>query len=166
MHAHGVEVFNGADDDDVVRQVAHHLQLEFLPAQHAFLDQAFMHRRKVESASQNLHQLFAVVGDAAARSAQREARPDEHRKTQLAGEIQPVAQIVHQSRARHFQADTDHRVLEEQPVLGFFNGFELGPDQLHVVAVEHARIGEIHGEIERRLPANRRQQRKLAGPFA
>ncbi len=66
MHAHRVEVFNRADDDDVVGEVAHDLELIFLPAEHAFFDQALVHGRKIEPARQNLHQLFAVVADAAA----------------------------------------------------------------------------------------------------
>ena len=39
VDAHGVHVLDGADDDHVVRQVAHHLQLILLPAQQRLLDQ-------------------------------------------------------------------------------------------------------------------------------
>ncbi|KKL56967.1 hypothetical protein LCGC14_2240140, partial [marine sediment metagenome] len=39
MHAHGVDILDGADDDDVVFQVPHHLQLELLPAEHRLLDE-------------------------------------------------------------------------------------------------------------------------------
>ena len=60
VHAHGIEVLDGADDDAVVGQVAHHLQLEFLPAQHAFLDQDFVHRRKRQAALQDFDQLLLV----------------------------------------------------------------------------------------------------------
>ena len=55
-----------------------------------------MHRRKVDPARKNLHQLFAVVGDAAARSAQRKAGPDYHRKPQLRRKLQAVTYVVHQ----------------------------------------------------------------------
>jgi hypothetical protein len=54
----------------VVGEIAHHLQLEFLPAERALFDQDFVHRRKREAALQNLDQIFAVVGDAAAGAAQ------------------------------------------------------------------------------------------------
>ena len=40
VDAHRIEVLDGADDDDVVGLVAHHLQLEFLPADDRFLDRA------------------------------------------------------------------------------------------------------------------------------
>ena len=42
VHAHGVEIFNGTDNDDVVGEVAHDLKLVFLPAEHALFDEALM----------------------------------------------------------------------------------------------------------------------------
>jgi hypothetical protein len=80
----------------------------------------------------------------------------------LAGEVEAVAQVVDERRARHVKADADHRILEEQAVFGFLDGFELGADQLHVVAVENAGVGEIDGEVERGLAADGRQQSKFA----
>ena len=37
VHAHGVHVLDAADDDAVVRQVPHHLELVLLPAQQRLL---------------------------------------------------------------------------------------------------------------------------------
>ena len=39
VHAHRVEVLDRADDHDVVLVIAHHLELELLPADHAPLDE-------------------------------------------------------------------------------------------------------------------------------
>ena len=72
MHAHGIDIFNRADDDDVVGQITHHLQLVFLPTKHRLFNQAFMNRRKIETARKYFHQLFAIVGKTAAGTAQRE----------------------------------------------------------------------------------------------
>ena len=83
-------------------------------------------------------------------------------KPSLLAEVEAVAQVVHQRGLRNFEADADHRVFEEQTVLGLLDGFELGADQLDVVAVENAGVGQIDGEIERRLAADGGQQRKLA----
>ena len=69
MHAHRIEVLDAAHDDAVVRRVADHFHLEFLPAQHRFLDQHFAGRREFQPAIDDLDQLFAVVGDAAAAAA-------------------------------------------------------------------------------------------------
>src|SRR5208283_1550132 len=55
VHAHGIEVFNRADDDDVVFGVAHHLEFVLFPAEDGFFDQALMHGREIEAAGENLH---------------------------------------------------------------------------------------------------------------
>jgi hypothetical protein len=73
VHAHRVEVLDRAHDDAVVGGVAHHLHLEFLPAQHRFLDQHLAGGRQLQAAGGDLDQLLAVVGDAAAAAAEGEA---------------------------------------------------------------------------------------------
>src|ERR1019366_1291517 len=161
MHAHGIKVFNRADDNDVVRQIAHYFKLVLFPAQHALFEQALMYRRKIKSARQKLHKLFAVISNAAARAAQRKARPNQHRKSELRSKIKPVAKIIHQHRFRNLKADANHRILEQQPVLSLLDRLKLCANQLHVIAVQNPRIGQIDGQIQRRLPAHRRQQRKL-----
>ena len=161
VDAHRVHVLDRADDDDVVGEVAHHLQLVLLPAQHRLFDQALVDGRKIEPARQDLHQLFAVVGDAAAGAAQRERWADHHRETDLRGEIQAIAHDCSPARTRHVQPDLLHRVFEEQPVFGLLDGVELRADQLHVVLFENAGIGQIDGEIQSSLAADRRQQREL-----
>ncbi len=50
MHAHGVEVLDRADDDYVILNVTHHLELVFFPPEHRLFQQHFMHRRKIQSA--------------------------------------------------------------------------------------------------------------------
>ena len=157
MHAHGVEVLDRADDDDVVLEVADHLQLVLLPAQHTLLDQALVHRREVDPVRQNARHLLAVVCDSAARSAQRKAGTNNHRESDLRGKRQPVAHGAHKLRLRQIEADPFHRILEEQPVLGLLDGLQLGPDQLHAISLQHAGVGQLHGKIQRCLPAHGRQ---------
>ena len=45
VHAHRINVFDGANDDGVVGFVAHHLHLELFPAQQGFVDQNLRHGR-------------------------------------------------------------------------------------------------------------------------
>ena len=164
VHAHGVEVLDGADDDAVVGQVAHHLQLEFLPPQHALLDQHLVHRRKRQAALQNLDQLLLVVGDAAARAAQREAGPQNARVADARGELHAALDAVDELRLRRLEADLAHGVLEQQPVFGLLDGVDLGADQLHAVLLQHARLGQLHREVQAGLAAHGREQR--VGPLA
>ena len=79
MHAHRVEVFNRADDDDVVGEIAHHLELKLFPTENRLFHEHFMNRRSGEPGTYNLFKLFRVVGGAAASAAERERRPDDCR---------------------------------------------------------------------------------------
>ena len=83
VHAHRVDVLDRADDDAVVRPVADHLHLIFLPAEHALLDQHFGGRRGVEAGLHDLVELRAVEGDAATGAAEREGRPDDRRQADM-----------------------------------------------------------------------------------
>ncbi len=96
MHAHGVEVFNRANDNDVVFRVAHHLELVLFPAENGFFDQALMYRRKVETTGEHFHQFFAVVGNSSARAAERERGTNDDRKTDLAGELDAVFKVANE----------------------------------------------------------------------
>src|SRR5207249_3369872 len=49
--------------------------------------------------------------------------------------------------------------LELQPIFGDLDGRDRRADQLDAVLRQRSRVGEIDGEIERRLPADSRQQR-------
>ena len=70
VDAHRIEVLDRADDDAVVVLVAHHLGLEFLPADERFLDENLADRRRFEAALGHGIELLAVVGDAAAGAAE------------------------------------------------------------------------------------------------
>ncbi len=69
VHAHRIEVFDGANDDAVVGKVAHHLELVLFPPERALFHQHFMYGRKRQAALQDFNQILFVVGDAAAGAA-------------------------------------------------------------------------------------------------
>ena len=94
VHAHGVEVLDGADEHAVVRAVAHDLHLELLPAQQRLLDEDFLDRRKVQSSRDDAVELFFIVSDAAALSAERERRPDDERERPMSWAILRASSIV------------------------------------------------------------------------
>src|SRR6266516_7319670 len=76
MHAHRIEIFNRADDDDVVRQVAHHLEFEFLPAENRFFDQDFVNWRSRQPTPDDFFKLLRIEGGATTGAAERERGPD------------------------------------------------------------------------------------------
>ena len=76
VHAHGIKVFDGANDHAVVGLVAHHLHLVFLPANERFLDEDFVHRRKIDTFFGQLLVLIAVA-NATAGAAEGVGGPDD-----------------------------------------------------------------------------------------
>ncbi len=74
VHTHRIKIFDGANDDHVVSEVAHDFQFKFFPAQDRFFDQHFMNRRGGEAVAHNLFKLFRVKSRAGARAAEGERR--------------------------------------------------------------------------------------------
>src|SRR5204863_224473 len=155
----GVHVLDGADDDDVIREVAHHLELELLPADHRLLDEHGRDGRRLEPPADRLVELVRIVGDRAARAAERERGPDDRREADPADDRARLVEGPRVARARQGQADALHRFLEELAVLGFLDRGELGADQLDAEALERAVLAERDREVQPRLAAERGQQR-------
>ena len=158
MDAHRIDVLDGADDDAVVRRVADDLHLVFLPAQHRLFDQDFGGRRQVQAARDDLVELLAVIGDAAAGAGQGEGRADHGGQ---ADELQPLQRLFHRMGglgAGRFQAQLVHRVAELLAVLGLIDHLGLGADHLDAVLLQCAGFMQGQGGVQRRLTAHGRQQ--------
>ena len=164
VDAHRVDVFDRTDDHAVVGAVAHDLHFEFLPAEQRFLDQDFGDGGEVDPAEDDLLELLAVVGDAAALAAEGEGGADDQREIlagvggDLFGDDPRVLHVVRGAGLRHVEADLEHRVLEALAVLALVDGVGVGADHLHVVLVEHAGLEERHRGVERGLAAEGGQQ--------
>ena len=113
MDAHRVHVLDSADDDGVVFLVAHHFHLEFLPAEHGFLEQDFRSQAGLEAAFRDGHQLIHVLGNAAARTAEREGGANDNGKIEIfVGYPTRFIKIVHVEALQRFNAGFGHRGLE------------------------------------------------------
>src|SRR5690606_30493326 len=144
------------------RLVADHLHLELLPAQHRLLDQHLVHRRQLEAALDDLLELLAVVGDAAAAAAQGEGRADDGRVAHLGLDLHRLLEALRHLGLRALQADLLHGHAEQLGVLGHADGLARGADQLDAVLLQHAVVGQVQGAVERGLAAHGRQQRVRA----
>ena len=162
MHAHRVDVFDRADDDAIVFFVAHHLHLEFFPAEHALLDQDLVGRRGVDAALDDLNQFASCVGYAPAGAAHGEARADDRRQADVGHRGQRLRQRLHLMRARRLKADFGHRLAEELAVLSLVDRLRAGADHLDAVAVEHPHLAQAQRTVERGLAAHGRQQCEAA----
>jgi len=164
VHAHGVEVLDGADDDHVVGPVAHDLQLILLPAQRRLLQHDFVDHARVQPAFRDDGQLLPVVGDAAARPAEGEGGADDNGEADPGGDGKGLVQGPGKTAFGHAQADPLHGLPELLAVLGLVDDLEGGPDHLHAVPGQHAALRHGHGRVEAGLPPQRRQERVRALP--
>ena len=161
MHAHRVEVFDGADDDAVVVAVAHDFHLVFLPAQDRFLDQDRMHRRRGQTALHQLLEFFLVIGDAAAGAAHGEGRADDRRQLDVIQRDHRFFQGRHLLGPRAFQADFVHRLAEPLAVFRLVDHVGLRADHLHAQQLQDAAFFQRKRRVQRRLPAHGRQQNQF-----
>jgi hypothetical protein len=123
------------------------------------LDQHFVRRRQVQAALDDVLELLAVVGDAAAAAAEREARADDRRIADLGLRLDRLLEGLGDFGARAFQADFLHRDAEQLAILGHADRLARGADQLDAVLLQHAVVGQVERAVERGLAAHRRQQR-------
>ncbi len=162
VDAHGIQVFDGTNDDAVVLAVPHHFHLVFLPAENGFLDQQLVGGRQVQAAQADLLELLAVVGDAAAGAAHGEGRADDGGEADGGLHLQRLFHAVGNGRARHVQTDAGHGLAETFAILGLVDGVTGGADHFHAVLFEHALAGQIQSAVEGGLPAHGWQQRVRA----
>src|SRR5215204_3700132 len=85
MDAHGVYVFDGADHDHVVCQVAHDLELELLPAGDALFDEGAPDGAGVEAVGDGTAEFALVAGCGSPLTAQGEAGADDEGVSDLLG---------------------------------------------------------------------------------
>ena len=160
VHPHGVEVLDRAHDHHVVGGVAHHLQLEFLPAQQRLLDQDLAHRAGVEAAEADGSKFLRVVGDATAGAPQGEGGAnDAGVAADLVAHRLGLLQAGGDAGGAHGHADALHGLLEQVAVLRLLDRRQVGADQLHAVALQGAVLGEGHRQVEGGLAAHGGQQR-------
>src|SRR5690606_12745732 len=150
----------------IVVAIAHDLHFVLFPADHRFLEQHLARRRRFEAARDDLLELFPVVGDAAARTAERERRTDDGRKADLGLHRMRLFQTVRDSRTRRLETDLAHRVAKALAILRHVDGIAGSRNALYAVLLQHALAHEVERAAERRLHAPRRLPRPLPFLFA
>jgi len=158
VHAHGVDVFDGADDDGVVMAVAHHLELELLPAQHRLFQENLACGRGFQGRLHPLDELMAVEGHARSTTTQGKGGPYHDGKTQHGGRLTGFIETAHIDATRRGQAHLGHGRAKQGTVLGGLDGHGTGPQQLHAIFFQGAVGLEGHRTIERCLPPHGGQQ--------
>ena len=158
VDAHGIEILDRADDDDVVVGVAHHLHLEFLPADHRFFQQHLVDGRGLQAVGDQGVEFGPVVGDAGTGAAEGEAGPHHAGQTDLGDRAAGLVQVVDRLAAADLQPDPLHGRLELVALLGLGDDLGVGADHLDAVLLQHAVPRQLHGQVQPRLAAQGGQQ--------
>ena len=162
MHAHGVEVLDGAHDDAVAGVVAHDLHLVLFPTLDGLLDQYLVGGRKLKALAHDGDELLVGVRDAAAGAAQGKARAQHAGISHALGDGLGVGHAVGIARARDLQADLSHGLVKELAILAALDGGKVAADHLDAVLVERAVLCQLDGGVQTGLAAQRGQQRVRA----
>ena len=155
---HGVEILDGADDDDIVPDIPHDLKLVFLPADDGLFEQDLMDGACLEPVRERLLELVRRPCDPSAGPPHGERGAYDDRKTDRRCERDPLIHGPDEPAARRLQPRLVHRRLEELPVLGLPDRVQLRSDQLDAVLLKNSVFRKGHGRVERSLSPHRREQ--------
>ena len=136
VHAHRVDVFNGANDDGVVGLVTHDLHLEFFPTQKRLVHEDLGHRGGFHAGPAVEFVFFAVIRHAAASATKRKRRADDRGQANIFdcvnGDLDTCIiiefSVVHFGRCYDcclwvFDTKTVHGVAEQFAVFSHLDGF-------------------------------------------
>ena len=98
-------------------------------------------------------ELLLGVGDAAARSAQGVGRPDHQGEAGFGLVRLRFRHGGHGAIGRHRLADVSEKLPEKVPVFRFADGFQRGAQQPNLITIQHAGVGQVHGQVQAGLPA-------------
>ena len=154
VNAHGVEVFDRAHNNAVIRFVADDFHFVLFPTQQRFFNQKLVGRRGLKPALTNRLKLFRVIGDTAARSTQGKAWANDSRKAQGFLDSPRLFHAVRDTRTGRTQSDFGHGIFELEAVFGLVNRLRRRTDQFHFVFFKNAVVPKIQGAVQRRLPAH------------
>ena len=153
VDAEGVDVFDGADDDDVVGAVAHEFEFVFFPAEDGFFDEDVGFGGGCEAAAGDAFEVFGGEGEAGAEAAHGEGGSDDDGEAEFGDGFVDFVHGVADAGAGGFAADFCDNVFEFLAVFAAFDGFDVGADEFHVVVFEGAAAVELDGGVEGGLAA-------------
>ena len=148
MHAHGVEVLDGTDDDAVVVLVANNFHLVLFPADQGFVDQQLVGRRQVQATSTDFLELVLVVGDTTAGTTHGERWTDDARETDVFGDLPGFVHGMGDGRARALQTDFLHGLVEAVAVFGLVDGVSVGADHFNAMLLQHAVLFQVQRTVQ------------------
>ena len=154
VNAHGIHVFHIAHGDGRIRSIPDDLVLHLVVALDALLHQHLVDGRQGQGGFHHGAQAILVVRKAAAGAAQGKGRAQNDGIADFLRRRHGLLHGVGDLRGHHRLADGFTQLLEKLPVLGLFDGFHAGAQQLNFALLQHALFGRLHGKIQPRLAAD------------
>ena len=99
------------------------------------------------------------MGDSTTRSAERERRPEHDWIPDVRHDNARIVNGICIARARRFDAQLVHALVEEPTILAAAYGSKVAPYHFDAVALERAGLGKLDGDVQRCLAAERGEQR-------
>ena len=165
MHAHGVDILDGADDDRVVLAVAHDFEFKLFPSEERFFDEDFGVHAGGETAGDDFLEFLFIVSDSSACSAECESGADDERV--FADLRRNDARFLHGVSGAadgKFETDALHGLLEELAVFCAADDVGFRADHFDFVSGEDSGVVEFEREVERGLSSECGENR--VGAFA
>ena len=147
----GINVFNGADHDDVVVAIAHELELKFLPAEDGLLDQNIGLGRCGQAATCNTVEVFLVEGQTGTQTAHGERRANNDRKTELCNSLMDFFHVVADAGTSGLATNLGDDVLEHLAILTALNGRNISTNQLDIVLLQNALAVQLNSCVQSSL---------------
>ena len=154
MNADGVEVFHITNGDSGVVRVAYHFVFYLFVALYALFDEHLMHGRERKRVLHHVAHLVGVIGEAAARSAERERGAQDNGIAYLLRRLKTLFDTVGYLRGNNRLAYALTELFEKLSVLGALNALGIRAEQLYLALLENALFRELHRKVESGLTAD------------
>jgi len=158
VDAHGIEIFDGADDDDIVFFIPHDFQFVFLPTNDGLLDEDFIDAGIFDSAGADGFKFFGGSGDATAVAAECETGTDHAGQADFLEDFSGIFHGIGQAAFWQLEIDFFHGFFEEFAVFRLVDGVAGGADHFYIIGFECATVCHFDGGIESGLAAQGRQE--------
>ncbi|MNB99624.1 hypothetical protein D3C75_469130 [compost metagenome] len=158
MYTYRVKVLHVADNDTVVICVTHNFVFYFLHARDALFDQTLADRAVADTRFDRLTQLFRIITDTAACSAERISRTYDQREADFFGEAHRFIYSSNNNAFRNRLIQLAHQFAEQITVFCLLDRVQLSTEQLHVLCFQYAGTRQLNRHIQTCLAAECREQ--------
>ena len=159
MDPHGVKIFYGADDNDIVFCVTHDLEFVFLPPQDRLFDENFARHTLFQATCSEVFKFFHVVNQGTTGAAHGIAGANHHGKPDIPDNGTCFFHGAGNAAPRDIKSDLCHRFLELISVFSPFDRLQIGADHFNPVFFKYTPFGNFDGDVQGSLTPDRRQDR-------